>query len=438
MLKKHFHITIGSLPWPLTALDFQCKFPTFAKAFKRDGRAMKAAVTDILDRKFAEEKDQNLESQFQKSQLMETIATLAGGIAHQFNNALTGVTGNIELLEIALAANTDTDKYFERIKAIIRNMTHLTDQLLAYAQGGKYQPKLVSLNELVKETLPMIHHGNNTGIHIMAELEQNIPYIKADFTQMQMVISSIVANSVEAISGTGRIRISTNNKIVCDRPPQYYPGLIPGRYACLVIEDDGKGMSEDTRSRIFEPFFTTKFQGRGLSMAAVYGIIKNHNGWIWVDSELGKGTAIQIFLPASEIGSEKLKEPESEINRGEGTILVIEDENTVMEVSCAMLEALGYQVIGANTGKEAVHVAGNFAGHIDLALLDIGLPDMGGDYVYPLLKKIRPNTKVIVCSGYAVDGPAQKIMDSGAQGFLQKPYSLAVLSTKLKEVLDSV
>ncbi len=172
-------------------------------------------------------------------------------------------------------------------------------------------------------------------------------------------------------------------------------------------------------------------------MAAVYGIIKNHGGYISVDSHLNKGTTVRILLPAVEVEVEKTKEPKSEIIKGAGTILVIEDEDMVMDVSCAMLEALDYNVLQARTGKEAVDIAGNLSGHIDLAFLDVGLPDMGGEKVYSLIKKTSPTTKVIVCSGYAMDGPVQEIMDAGAQAFLQKPFSLAALSVKLNEVLEN-
>jgi len=399
---------------------------------------MNASVTDIFDRKHAENEQKNLESQIQQAQMMEAIATLAGGIAHQFNNALTGIGGNIELMEMALFEGRDTAVYSERIKALIGNMTYLTDQLLAYARGGKYRPKAICLSHLVKESLPMIHHRSNPAIRIETQLPENILHVIADFTQMKMVLSSVVANAIEAIHvGPGHIRITTKCETMNEGSALYYPGVNAGTYVSLTVEDDGKGMDENTKSRLFEPFFTTKFQGRGLGMAAVYGIIKNHDGFISVDSEIDKGTTVRIFLPAVEIPIEKVEKPKSKIFKGAGNILVIEDEDMVMDVSCAMFETLGYHVLGARTGKEAVDIASTFKGHIDLAFLDMGLPDMGGEKVYSLIKKISPNTKVIACSGYAIDGPAQEIMAAGAHGFLQKPYSLAILSEKLKEVLNN-
>jgi len=211
-------------------------------------------------------------------------------------------------------------------------------------------------------------------------------------------------------------------------------------YVCLTIEDDGEGMDEETKDGIFEPFFTTKFQGRGMGMAAVYGIIKSHDGWIYVDSELGKGTVVRIYFPAVEAKEEIKKEavlrPTVEWAMGEGTILVIEDEEPLVGLFREILEILGYRALLARTGKEAVELAKTFDGQIDLALLDIKLPDMDGGRVYPLIMEARPDMKVIVCSGYSIYGPAQDILDAGAEGFIQKPFSIAPFAEKLKDVLE--
>jgi CheY-like chemotaxis protein len=259
--------------------------------------------------------------------------------------------------------------------------------------------------------------------------------VKADLAQLQMVLSAILSNASEAIEGEGRIKISAKNQEIDEPYANSYPGLKPGSYVSLTVEDDGTGMDEETKSRIFKPFFTTKFQGRGLGMAAVFGIIKNHGGWISVDSELGKGTTVRIFLPATEAKLKKLKKPKIEPTKGKGTILVIEDEEMVLDVCRELLKRLGYQVLGAKTGNEAINIAQTFDSDIDLAMLDIVLPDMGGEAVYPRIMKARPNLKVIVFSGYSIDGPAQEILNKGAQDYIQKPFTIAEISKKLKTVL---
>jgi len=384
--------------------------------------------------------EKRLRIQLQQVQKMETIATLAGGVAHEFNNALMGIMGNIELLKMDLPEDERRDKYFEAMKGSSDRMSRLTDQLLAYGQGGKYQPKNLKLDDFVIETLPILQHDISPAVRVETHFPKDISYIKADHAQMQMVLSAIVANSNEAIEDEGIIRIAAENRDIDEGFTKQHPGLKPGPYVCLTIKDDGKGMDEETIDGIFEPFFTTKFQGRGMGMAAVYGIIKSHDGAITVESEPGKGTVVRIYLPAieakEEVKKEEFPEPTVELAVGEGTILVIEDEEPLVELFRQILERLDYRVLLARTGKEAIELAKTFDGQIDLALLDIKLPDMDGGRVYPLIMEARPDLKVIVCSGYSIHGPAQDIIYAGAEGFIQKPFSIAPFAEKLKEVLE--
>ena len=250
------------------------------------------------------------------------------------------------------------------------------------------------------------------------------------------MISAILANSSEAIEGKGRIRINCRNESITDMEAKGFSGLKTGPYVVLTIEDDGHGMDRETSKRIFEPFFTTRFHGRGLGMAAVYGIVKNHAGWIAVDSEPGQGTKVSIYLPAGGTHVKEAEKTETEPLKGTGTILLIEDDETVMDVCHTMLTRLGYRVLEAKTGKESVTIARSFDGDIDLAILDIILPDIGGKDLYPILMEACPGLKVIVCSGYSIDGPAREILDAGAQDFIQKPFSIERLSIKLKMILE--
>jgi CheY-like chemotaxis protein len=384
----------------------------------------------------AEKKRRQMEACLWHAQKMEAIGTLAGGIAHQFNNALSVVTGNIDLLEMHFPADENVAVYIKEMKSSVCWMTQLTAQLLAYARGGKYQAKTVSLSNFVRDTLPLVKHPIDHAIHVDTELPRDILSVEADLTQMQIVLSAVLTNAFEAMEDKGRIRLTCRNTMITDETVEAFPGLKPGNYVNLTITDDGKGMDEETRRRIFEPFSTTKFQGRGLGMAAVYGIVKNHGGSIAVDSEPGQGTIVKIYLPATQAQVQEPEKPKTERIRGTGTILVIEDEEMVMTVCRAILEELGYRVLEAKTGEEAINVVKTYDGDIDLAMLDILLPDMNGNAIYPFLMEARPNLKVIVYSGYSIDGPAEKIIDAGAQDFLQKPFTIAELSEKLKKVLE--
>jgi len=403
---------------------------TVTTTFLGGKKCLLESFIDITEKK-------KLESQLAQAQKMEAISALAGGIAHQFNNALFAITGNLDLLEMHFPGNEKLSDYTRKMEDSTRRMTRLTAQLLAYASGGKYHAKTISLSDFVRNTLPLVRHAIDSAISVDTDLPREDCNVKADLTQMQMALSAVLTNAAEAMDGKGQIRIVCGNTMITDETAVNFPELKPGNYISLTITDDGKGMDEETKTRIFEPFFTTKFEGRGLGMAAAYGIVKNHDGWIAVDSELGKGTIVKIYLPAVEALVIEHAKPKTKPIKGQGTILIIEDEETVMEVTRAILENLGYSVLEAKTGQEAINVAKTFDNDIDLVMLDILLPDMSGNAIYPFLMAARPDLKVIVCSGYSVDGPAQEILNAGAQDFIQKPFSAAELSEKLKKALES-
>ncbi|MBU1054012.1 MAG: response regulator [Proteobacteria bacterium] len=397
--------------------------------------AVMSFVRDITEIEKAREEKGILQRKLRESRKTETIATLAGGIAHEFNNALFTVSGSLELLQMILPDKENYSKYTETIANSVRRMASLTEKLLAYAQGGKYQAKLISLCNYIEETLTFIKSSINKSIKIETSLPKDIPEIMADITQMQLVISAIMTNSSEAIEDEGCIRISVNEVKIDKNYIKKYPHAKVGNRVCLTIEDDGKGMDEEVLNRIFDPFFSTKFQGRGLGMAAVYGIIRNHNGWLTVDSKSGKGTTVRIYLPVAQTHIKQTELPEATVQSGTGTILIVEDEKPVILLYKQMLQRLGYKTIEAETGGEAIDIINQQKENISLVLLDIRLQDMTGSTVFSIIKKINPEQKVIVCSGYSIDGPVQRILDDGANGFLQKPFSFAMLSEKIKEVL---
>lgn len=257
------------------------------------GRLEKAIhiATDLTDQK-------RLEAQIRQTQKMKAIATLAGGIAHQFNNALTAILWHNNLIEMKCPENGDISGHIAGVEKAVHRMARLTSHLLAYARGGKYAVRDFSLSGFVREILPLLDRGMDPEIRLVAELPPHAFSIKADDNQLQMILSALVANAYEAMDGSGTIRISVRDMELDRGFIKERPGLEPGPHVCLSVEDDGKGMDEETRKKIFDPFFTTHFLGRGLGMAAVYGIVKNHDGWIDVDSEPGKGTTIRIYLPA--------------------------------------------------------------------------------------------------------------------------------------------
>lgn len=387
-------------------------------------------VLPITEKKQAEAFQERMARELEQVRKIEAIATLAGGIAHQFNNALTAVVGNIELLQLDYAHDENLSRYLEPVLESAARMTEWTRQLLAYAEGGKYRPQTVSLTGFINETLPLLRHSIGQDINLVADMDEVDCPVHIDLAQMQMVLSSIVANAAEAIDGRGTITISCKD---CRQGAEHLPGMQPERYVCLSVTDNGRGMDEATRKRVFEPFFTTKFYGRGLGMAAVYGIVKNHGGYIAIDSESGKGTTVNLFLPRAR--EEDRPQHVTRVIAGSGRILLIEDEELVREINQALLERLGYEVVTAADGARALELVENSPEKFDLALLDIKLPDIDGAALFPRLRRHQPEMKVIVCSGYALDGPTQTILDAGAEDFIQKPFSMADIAAKIERVL---
>jgi signal transduction histidine kinase len=392
---------------------------------------------NITRRKKADEAKRKLELELQQARKIEALSTLAGGIAHEFNNALMVVAGHIELLQMTDPENAAVTQFAKATNESIFRMSNLTQQLLAYAREGDVRPKPVHLSELVKSFLPRLKRGLHSQIQVETELMGPLPSIKADKAQLEMILTSVVNNASEAIDHKGRIQISTSFKEFDTAIASDLPGLMPGPYVCMTIEDDGKGMDPETLARIFDPFFTTKFQGRGLGMSAVYGIIKNHRGYIYVDSKPGEGTVVSILLPPDETRDQRVDMSKAAPLVSEPTILVIDDEEGVLKTIQSLIEKLGYKVLGAQSAKEAIELTNSYEGAIDLALLDIKLPDMEGGALYPIIKQARPHMKVIVCSGYSLDLGVKEILAAGAQGFLQKPFAFKTITSKLKEVLEA-
>lgn len=393
-----------------------------------------AFAVDVTNARKAEMENTRLSARLQQAQKMEAIATLAGGVAHQFNNALAVILGNLELIQMDGLHDAKLNLFIEPINQAGQKMVQLTGQLLAYARGGKFQTQTISAHRFVTETLKIVQHSMAPYVELETDLDKKTDHIEVDLTQMQMLLAAILSNASEAMESQGSVRITLKNVRVGKADCRNKPGLRPGSHVLLQIADNGKGMDEQTRNRIFEPFFTTKFQGRGLGMAAVYGIVKKHSGCVYVDSTPGKGTTVFIYLPGVQVKETVAEEPEPYLPKPNGTALIVEDEHLVMEVNRAIVEKLGYHVLEAKSGKEATDIARQYEGEIDFALLDVILPDMDGSRIYPRLMEHRPGLKVVVCSGFALDGPARNILESGAESYIQKPFTVAALSAVLKKI----
>jgi PAS domain S-box-containing protein len=380
-----------------------------------------------------------LEVQLRQAQKMEAIGTLAGGVAHDFNNLLMGIGGNASLM---LMETDPGHPFYERLKTIERLVqmgARLTSQLLGYARKGRYEVRPIDLNRIVEDTSDAFGRTRKD-IEIRRELSDGLFRVMGDQGQIEQVLYNLYVNAGDAMPEGGLLFIRTKNVTHEDIKGKLYEPK-PGNYVLIEVEDTGIGMDEWTKERIFEPFFTTKEMGRGtgLGLASVYGIVKGHGGYIEVESEKGRGALFMIYLPASsqeDIMAER-KDIEEDLFKGNETILVVDDEEMVLGVFSRILEFLGYKVIKARTGMEAVDLFREKKEEISLVILDMIMPGMGGGKTYELLREIDPSIKVILSSGYSIDAQAKEIMDMGCRAFIQKPFDLKYLSRIVREVIDN-
>ncbi len=380
---------------------------------------------DITSRKQAEAARIRLQTQLLEARKMETIITLAGGVAHDFNNALTSVIGNIELIKMD-TTDHDVEEYATAVEESAYRMADLTRQLLAYARGGKYQEREIELQSFLEKAIDNSDYLIDENIELKKNLHCRESLIVVDSGQLQMVLDSIVKNAVEAIEGQGRVEILCEKRQLREDFACKLSSIVDEDYACITVKDNGCGMDRDTLEKIFEPFYTTKFAGRGLGMAAVYGIVKNHGGYIVVDSKPGTGTSVELYLP---LKTQKIsKNPEA---TAKATILLVEDEEVLQSVEKRLLEKLGYSVLLAGNGRQALQLAEKYEKTIDIALVDIYLPDINGDILSANLMKLCPALKIILCSATVPGWLTEKALAGGAQGFIKKPFAL----TELQEVL---
>jgi len=397
-----------------------------------DGPATLNFMRDITLQKKAEAK-------LLQAQKMESIGTLAGGIAHDFNNLLMGIQGHTSLALMKLKKSDPLYEHIKTIEDLVMSGASLTKQLLGFARGGKYEVQRADLNDLIKKTSQTIGRTKKE-IKIHHNLEDHLWPADIDQGQIEQVLMNLFINAWQAMPGGGDLYIETKNTIVDENRFKSYSGN-GGRYVKISVTDTGVGMDEKTRERIFEPFFTTKEMGRGtgLGLASVYGIIKNHNGFINVYSEKGQGSTFNIYFPASDkkTGKESPSETDAAVDKSSSreTILIVDDEDMILDVAGEMLKTLNYTVITAQNGPAAIEMYQRQQENIDLVILDMVMPDMGGGEVFDTIKKINPGAKVLLSSGYSLNGKAGKIIERGCDGFIQKPFTMSDISKQVRKIL---
>lgn len=379
-----------------------------------------------------------LEEALRQAQKMESIGTLAGGIAHDFNNILGGVLGYVSLIKTRISHHDPLWRYVEIIEKSARRAADLTQQLLAFARGGKYSVQILDLNRIVNEAVQLVASTLGKKIEVVMELEEGLPKIEGDSSQIVQALVNICINARDAMPQGGQLRIKTQTADPAKPSRFNLTGRTDG-YVLLKVEDTGIGMTKEVMSRIFEPFYTTKREqkGTGLGLAMVYGIVKNHGGYIDVDSEPNSGTCFSIYLPATTRAIEERHTPEGRpAGGGHETILVAEDEEVIRELLTEMLSDEGYQVLVAENGKEALDIYSKEGSGVDLVILDMIMPEVNGVEAFRQMKQLDPQAKILLSSGYTQESEAQSILNEGALGFIQKPYAVNELLSKIRSILD--
>jgi signal transduction histidine kinase/ActR/RegA family two-component response regulator len=377
-----------------------------------------------------------LQKKLAESDKFRALGLMASGVAHDFNNLLMGIQGNASLMLLDIDSSHPHHDRLTNIEQSVQAGAELTKQLLGFTKGGKHELKPTDLNGVVEKTSRMFAPTRKE-IKICKKYQKDIWSVKVDRAQIEQVLLNLYVNAWQAMPAGGDLYLQTGN-VILDNELVRAIDLKPGKYVKISVIDSGVGMDVTTRKRIFDPFFSTKKLGRGtgLGLASAYGIIKNHGGYINVLSEKGEGTTFTIYLPATEEKVMVQKKPTEQLIKGEETILLVDDEAMILEVGKQMLEKMGYKVITADSGKTALDIYQKKRDDISLVILDIIMPEMGGGETYDKMKKVNPDIRVLLSSGYSIDGEATEILKRGCNGFIQKPFSVSGLSVKLREILD--
>lgn len=416
------------ITWNVSDLNYQIQGSSCVVAIGND-------ITDSVRRKKLLREQ---ESQLRQTEKMDAVGKLAGGIAHNFNNLLMGILGNISLMQLNKDLLNKEQRGFKEIEDNINSAVQMTRQLLGFARSGKYDVRTLNLNEIIKQSIELFSKTKKEISHTL-NISEDLWLVDVDRSQLDQVFLNIFINAAHAMPTGGVISITSENIVFTEEDMEIYERP-KGNYTKLSITDTGIGIPKENINRIFDPFFTTKEvgSGTGLGLASAYGIIKNHGGLLTVDSKVDIGSTFNIYLPASatQILGYQYNNKKEEVIKGNGElILLVDDEDFVRSSAEMMIKHLNYNVISAPDGETAINVFGTHAGKLKLVILDIIMPSMGGGEVFDNIRKIKPSIPVLLSSGYSINGKAQAIIDRGCEGFIQKPFRLADLSEKISELL---
>jgi two-component system cell cycle sensor histidine kinase/response regulator CckA len=408
---------------------------------RSDGELRFLSVShDITRRRLAEEQRRKLEERMRQAQKLEGLGVMAGGIAHDFNNLLTPILGNASLALLELPASSPARERIEKIRKAALRAAALTNQMLTYAGVGPVVVEPIDLSRVVREMAQLLESSISGQSTVVYRLDANLPLIEADDAQLSQVVMNLLTNAVEAVGeGEGRIAIATGTAQVDAASGLQTPfgeDLPEGTYAYLEVSDTGCGMDDETRSRIFDPFFTTKFAGRGLGLAAVLGIVRGHRGSIEIESEPDRGTRFRVLFPSAR-AQRAADVPESVAERewrGSGTILVVDDDEGVRELAEETLKRAGLSVLCASDGRTAVEVFHQHQDEIRAVLLDRTMPDISGEEAFDEIRRIRPDARIVLISGYSQERAMQDFANKDLAGFLQKPFLPQTLIEKIRAV----
>jgi two-component system cell cycle sensor histidine kinase/response regulator CckA len=434
--KQEFEHEIGDGIWVHARL---VPLPSAAKPHAGVIERIMIISTDITGRKRAEEERLRLQAQLFQAQKMESVGSLAGGVAHDFNNLLAAILAGLSLMELDGGDGPGWQEQLSDMKALVQRGADLTKQLLGFARLGRYDAKPLDLNDVVTKISKLFGRTRKDIVVRIACAFGILPAL-ADRTQIEQVLLNLLVNAGQSMPDGGDVLLRTEN-VELTVATDLMDGALPGRYVKLSVTDTGVGMDAKTRERIFDPFFTTKEIGcgTGLGLASVYGIVKNHGGFVTVESEPGKGSTFNVFLPATDqriVGEQGQAAGAATAAHHKGdTILMVDDEEQIVRSVSRLLVALGYTVLTARNGSEAVEIFRRNHDRVALVILDMIMPGLSGGQTFEALRAVAPSVKVLLSSGYSIEGQATTIMNRGCNGFIQKPFGLAELSAKIKEIL---